>query len=38
MARRYLGEAGGKQFLTALQQTFHGWARIAIRPSRAPDP
>jgi len=32
MARRYLGEAGGKQFLTALQQKFHGWARIAIRP------
>ena len=32
MARRYLGEAGGEHFLTALQQTFHGLARIAIRP------
>ena len=32
MARRYLGDAGGEQFLTALRQTFHGWARIAIRP------
>jgi len=32
MARRYLGDAGGEQFLTALHQTFHGWARIAIRP------
>ena len=32
MARRYLGDAGGEQFLTALRQTFQGWARIAIRP------
>jgi len=32
MARRYLGETGGERFLTALQQTFRGWARIAIRP------
>jgi Pyridoxamine 5'-phosphate oxidase len=33
MARRYLGEAGGEQFLTALRQTFRGWALIAIRPT-----
>ena len=33
MARRYMGDAGGEQFLTALRQTFHGWARIAIRPN-----
>jgi len=33
MARRYLGDVGGEQFLTALRQTFHGWARIAIRPN-----
>ena len=32
MARRYLGHTGGEQFLTALRQTFHGWARIAIQP------
>jgi hypothetical protein len=32
MARRYLGDAGGEQFLTALRQTFQGWARIAIQP------
>lgn len=32
MAHRYLGDAGAEQFLTALQQTFRGWARIAIRP------
>jgi hypothetical protein len=33
MARRYLGDAGGEQFLKALHQTFQGWARIAIRPT-----
>jgi PPOX class probable F420-dependent enzyme len=33
MARRYLGDAGGEQFLTALRQTFQRWARIAIRPT-----
>ena len=33
MARRYLGDAGGEQFLSALRQTFQGWARIAIRPA-----
>lgn len=33
MARRYLGDASGEQFLTALRQTFQGWARIAIRPT-----
>lgn len=32
MARRYLGDAGAEPFLTALRQTFHSWARIAIRP------
>jgi PPOX class probable F420-dependent enzyme len=32
MAGLYLGEAGGEQFLGALRQTFHGWARIAIQP------
>jgi hypothetical protein len=32
MARQYLGEVGGEQFLTALRQTFQAWARIAIRP------
>jgi len=31
MARRYLGDAGGEQFLTALRQTFHGWAHNARR-------
>ena len=31
-ARRYLGEAGGEKFLTALRQTFQGWTRIAIQP------
>jgi hypothetical protein len=32
MARRYLGDAGGEQFLTALRQMFQAWARIAIQP------
>jgi PPOX class probable F420-dependent enzyme len=32
MARRYLGDAGGEQFLAARDQTFNSWARIAIRP------
>jgi hypothetical protein len=32
MARRYLGDAGGEQFLQTLRQTFQDWARIAIRP------
>ncbi|HLZ68618.1 MAG TPA: pyridoxamine 5'-phosphate oxidase family protein [Dehalococcoidia bacterium] len=32
MAQRYLGEAGGEQFLTALRQTFSAWSRIAIQP------
>jgi len=33
MTRRYLGDAGGEQFLTALRQTFQGGARIAIWPT-----
>jgi hypothetical protein len=34
MARRYLGEQGGTEFMAARQQTFAGvgWARITIRP------
>jgi hypothetical protein len=32
MARRYLGEAGGEQFMTLANQRFARWARIAIRP------
>jgi hypothetical protein len=32
MARRYLGEAGGEQFLALGRQTFARWTRIAIRP------
>jgi hypothetical protein len=32
MAHRYLGAAGGQQFLAALAQTFDRWVRIAIRP------
>jgi hypothetical protein len=32
MARRYLGEAGGEQFLALGKQTFTRWTRIAIRP------
>jgi Pyridoxamine 5'-phosphate oxidase len=32
MARRYLGDAGGEQFLGTLRQTFRDWSRIAIRP------
>jgi hypothetical protein len=33
MARRYLGEEGGQQFLDLQQQTFARWTRIAIRPT-----
>jgi hypothetical protein len=32
MARRYLGEAGGEQFLALRKQTFTRWTRIAIHP------
>ena len=32
MARRYLGEEGGAQFLALAQQTFSRWTRIIIRP------
>jgi hypothetical protein len=32
MARRYLGEIGGQEFLRGLQQRFSHWARISIRP------
>jgi pyridoxamine 5'-phosphate oxidase-like protein len=32
MARRYLGDAGGEQFLAARDQTFDSWARLTIRP------
>ena len=32
MARRYLGDVGGEQFLAALDQTFDSWACITIRP------
>jgi PPOX class probable F420-dependent enzyme len=32
MARHYLGQEGGEQFLTLAKQTFTRWTRIAIRP------
>jgi len=32
MARRYLGEIGGQEFLRGLQQRFSHWARITLRP------
>jgi hypothetical protein len=32
MARRYLGDEGGEQFLTAARQTFTHWVRITLRP------
>jgi hypothetical protein len=32
MARHYLGEEGGQQFLALAGQTFSRWSRIAIRP------
>jgi hypothetical protein len=32
MARRYLGDAGGEQFMGLATQRFTHWARIAIRP------
>ncbi len=32
MARRYLGEAAGQEFLSLQTQTFPRWTRIAIRP------
>jgi len=32
MAQRYLGEAGGEQFMGLATQRFTRWARIAIRP------
>src|SRR5690349_15614836 len=32
MARRYLGDVGGAQFLAARDQTFDSWARITITP------
>jgi hypothetical protein len=32
MARRYLGDEGGQQFLALARQTFSRWARIVIRP------
>jgi hypothetical protein len=32
MARRYLGDAGGEQFLAARDQTFDSWARLTIQP------
>jgi len=32
MARRYLGEVGGQEFLEAARQVFKRWTRIAIRP------
>jgi hypothetical protein len=35
MARRYLGEEGGQQFLAAARQTFSRWTRISIRPTYA---
>ena len=34
MARRYLGEEGGQQFLGQQQQAFARWTRIAIRPEQ----
>ena len=33
MARRYLGDAGGQEFLTLARQTFRRWTRIAIHPN-----
>ena len=35
MARRYLGDEGGEQFLTAARQTFTQWVRITMRPEHA---
>ena len=35
MARRYLGEAGGPEFLRAARELFAQWTRIAIRPEEA---
>jgi hypothetical protein len=35
MAQRYLGEAGGEQFMGLATQRFTRWARIAIRPEAA---
>jgi hypothetical protein len=32
MAQRYLGAAGGEQFMTLATQRFTRWTRIAIRP------
>jgi hypothetical protein len=32
MARRYLGEAAGQEFLNLQTQTFPRWTRITIRP------
>ena len=34
MARRYLGEEGGQQFLGLQKQTFPRWTRIAVRPEQ----
>ena len=35
MVRRYLGDAGGEQFLTALRQTFQGWPASRSSHSRS---
>jgi hypothetical protein len=35
MARRYLGDEGGEQFLAAARQTFSAWTRIRISPTQA---
>jgi hypothetical protein len=32
MARRYLGEQGGEQFMALGKQKFARWTRVAIRP------
>jgi hypothetical protein len=32
MARRYLTDEGGEQFLTLAKQTFSQWTRLTIRP------
>jgi hypothetical protein len=32
MAHRYLGDAGGEQFLELASQTFSRWARITVHP------
>jgi hypothetical protein len=32
MARRYLGDDGGRDFIALSRQTFSRWTRIAIRP------